>query len=542
MIRDYLGAVSTAATRKLPKGDRLLFVGRTRAALEAQVGPLASADDADAVAAALTALGDPDELAAKERERLYSARRRGAAAEPPTLWKPPGKTSRRATPPGRPPRSGPAEPRSAAPAESRPRRSRTWPYRRTGPDDPALPGAPPAPAGSGTAEPGGPGPGNPEPKKPEPGTAGPGSTVHIPQPRQPEQPPRPAIRPASTGVGRPPGRRAARDRHWASLSGAGHRPGRRAAGQEARDGGTGHGGQRLAGAGPAGTGTPTGTAGPGAANGTAGPGVSGRSVGPGAPGGTVGPGASGRSVGPGAAGPSAGPGGNHGTVGPAVQNGHNGAAGPGTQNGAAPGGRNGAAAPGSQAGDTAPGPVTAGPGAARATQPGVAPPDGTEPLSIVPGMGTPEADDDEPAGRRFGPPVPLAEAWLLARKNPLEAVAVVVLGIGGLLLPFPLWLVGGLIALFSRRWGKRDKWLALIGPPGFAVICMLLLGVSGRRELLPRAGAGVASVQPAAPGGQPAVCRVPGVAAAERPTAPEDPAMAARPLIPGRFWCLFSHG
>lgn len=162
-----------------------------------------------------------------------------------------------------------------------------------------------------------------------------------------------------------------------------------------------------------------------------------------------------------------------------MQNGHNGAAGPGTQNGAAPGGRNGAAAPGSQAGDTAPGPATAGPGAGPATQPGVAPADGTKPLSIVPGMGTPEADDDEPAGRRFGPPVPLTEAWLLARKNPLEAVAVLVLGIGGLLLPFPLWLVGGLIALFSRRWGKRDKWLALIGPPGFAVICMLLLGVSG---------------------------------------------------------------
>jgi hypothetical protein len=87
--------------------------------------------------------------------------------------------------------------------------------------------------------------------------------------------------------------------------------------------------------------------------------------------------------------------------------------------------------------------------------------------------------EDEPAGRRFGPPVPLAEAWLLARKNPLEAVAVIVLGIGGLLLPFPLWLIGGLIAVFSRRWGKRDKWLALIGPPGFAVICMLLLGLSG---------------------------------------------------------------
>ena len=44
MIREYLGRVSVAATKVLPKGDRLLFVGRTRAAIEARVGPLASAD------------------------------------------------------------------------------------------------------------------------------------------------------------------------------------------------------------------------------------------------------------------------------------------------------------------------------------------------------------------------------------------------------------------------------------------------------------------------------------------------------------------
>src|ERR1700719_3666599 len=72
MIREYLGRVSVAATKVLPKGDRLLFVGRTRAGIEAKVGPLASAD-ADAVANALTSLGDPDELANRERERLYSA-------------------------------------------------------------------------------------------------------------------------------------------------------------------------------------------------------------------------------------------------------------------------------------------------------------------------------------------------------------------------------------------------------------------------------------------------------------------------------------
>jgi len=487
MIRDYLGAVSTAATRKLPKGDRLLFVGRTRAAIEARVGPLASADDADAVAAALTALGDPDDLAAKERERLYSARRRGAAAEPPTLWKPPGKASRRATPPARPPRTGSAGPRPAGgPAEARPRRSRTWPYRRTGPDDAALPGGPPPPAGSGPPEPGRPGPVNPEPEQPEPGAGRPGSEVHIPPPRPPKEPPGPAIRPA------PPGWDAHRDDAQPGTAtgpaAAGRDTGRDAAPPGRKPGTVGPGTPRGAGwLGPAGTpgpAPPTGTAGPGAANGTAGPGVSGRSVGPGASGPSVGPGASGRTVGPGASGPSVGPGGTHGAVGPAAQNGHNGTAGLGTQNGAAPGGLNGTAAPGSQAPRTAPGPPAtagpdAGPDAGPATQPGVAAPDSTKRRSIVPGMETSGPADDEPAGRRFGPPVPLAEAWLLARKNPLEAVAVLVLGIGGLLLPFPLWLVGAVIAIFSRRWGKRDKWLALIGPPGFAVICMLLLGISG---------------------------------------------------------------
>ena len=68
-------------------------------------------------------------------------------------------------------------------------------------------------------------------------------------------------------------------------------------------------------------------------------------------------------------------------------------------------------------------------------RPQAVPADGTEPLSIVPGMGAGDAAGDQPAGRRFGPPVPLTEAWLLARKNPLEAVAVVLLGVGGLIFP-----------------------------------------------------------------------------------------------------------
>ena len=97
-------------------------------------------------------------------------------------------------------------------------------------------------------------------------------------------------------------------------------------------------------------------------------------------------------------------------------------------------------------------------------------------------MGAGDATGDQPTGRRFGPPVPLTEAWLLARKNPLEAVSVVLLGVGGLIFPlspFPVWLIGSVLAFRSRRWDRRDKWLGLAGPVGFAVICLVLLGVSG---------------------------------------------------------------
>ena len=148
MIREYLGRVSVAATKVLPKGDRLLFVGRTRAAIEAKVGPLASAD-ADAVANALTSLGDPDELANRERERLYSARRRGAARRAASTletqqgvqagrWRVQGRALGN---PGRAPASpgGGRRPAARAPAGAAQgrRRTRGWPHRGlTGPDEP----------------------------------------------------------------------------------------------------------------------------------------------------------------------------------------------------------------------------------------------------------------------------------------------------------------------------------------------------------------------------------------------------------------------
>ena len=46
----------------------------------------------------------------------------------------------------------------------------------------------------------------------------------------------------------------------------------------------------------------------------------------------------------------------------------------------------------------------------------------------------------------------------------LESVAVVLIGLGGALLPFPFWLAGALVAMFSRLWDGKDKLLALTGP------------------------------------------------------------------------------
>jgi hypothetical protein len=59
---------------------------------------------------------------------------------------------------------------------------------------------------------------------------------------------------------------------------------------------------------------------------------------------------------------------------------------------------------------------------------------------------------------------PLDGIWELARGHLRESVAVVMIGLGGALLPFPFWLAGALVAMFSRLWDGKDKLLALTGP------------------------------------------------------------------------------
>ncbi len=55
-------------------------------------------------------------------------------------------------------------------------------------------------------------------------------------------------------------------------------------------------------------------------------------------------------------------------------------------------------------------------------------------------------------------------AVAFARRQPVEAAALVLLGLGGLIFP-PIWLLGVVVALLSRLWDFRDKWLGLAGPP-----------------------------------------------------------------------------
>jgi len=63
----------------------------------------------------------------------------------------------------------------------------------------------------------------------------------------------------------------------------------------------------------------------------------------------------------------------------------------------------------------------------------------------------------------------IADTVSWARSHPLEAFSVALLGLGGLIFP-PVWLLGAAVALASRRWDYRDKWLGLALPILLVVI------------------------------------------------------------------------
>jgi hypothetical protein len=68
----------------------------------------------------------------------------------------------------------------------------------------------------------------------------------------------------------------------------------------------------------------------------------------------------------------------------------------------------------------------------------------------------------------------LASAGDWSRRHKLEAVAIALLGLGGAIFP-PVWLLGAAVALASRLWDYRDKWVALALP----VLLMVIGTVAG---------------------------------------------------------------
>jgi len=80
----------------------------------------------------------------------------------------------------------------------------------------------------------------------------------------------------------------------------------------------------------------------------------------------------------------------------------------------------------------------------------------------------------------------------MARRSPLETIAILLLGVGGFLYPFPFWLLGGLLALWSRTWNAQDKWIALAGPLAIAfvgtlVTALIIGGLSHAVPMYPHA-------------------------------------------------------
>jgi hypothetical protein len=66
----------------------------------------------------------------------------------------------------------------------------------------------------------------------------------------------------------------------------------------------------------------------------------------------------------------------------------------------------------------------------------------------------------------------------IARGNPLELMAVLVLGIGGAVYP-PIWLVGVLLVLVSKKWSINDKLLGVVLPIVVVIIGTVLTLVFG---------------------------------------------------------------
>lgn len=102
----------------------------------------------------------------------------------------------------------------------------------------------------------------------------------------------------------------------------------------------------------------------------------------------------------------------------------------------------------------------------------------------------PPADQPASRGRRVARAARAAARQLgdftlglgsMAGRHKLETLAVLLLGVGGVIFP-PIWLLGAILALFSRIWDIRDKWIALALPILGTVVGAALILVMGGQQ------------------------------------------------------------
>ena len=453
LILDYLTRVTVAGTRYLPKGSRISFVGKTRNRIDREIGPNGSADPAH-VREVLARLGEPEDLVKAERARL-DAERAGRQSRVTTVggaeaatgtgpiearpinsrWRPATRAR-----PARQPLPGdegagdrPAGRRGAAGHGKRRGRLGGLLRDRPGTEPEATPGAE-APPADGARSPAGPAPDSTA--RPD-GSAGQarGSPAGPAPDGAPGQAPDSAAGQVPDGAGgQAPGgatgQAAGGPAPWPTAYAGGPPPGR--AGPPSPDT---MGTQPLRGTGtqpPSGTGTGSSSGAGTQASGGAGTRSS-------RDGGTQAPG------------------------------------GPGTK----------ASTPGSAGGGDEPPrrgsadwllPTAVIPPDAGARQTGRGGSSGGDtPVHGLPVLRPATREPREPltvrtaaAATGRGAARLAVSGAKLARRYPLETAAVVLLALGGLILPFPYWLfgglLGGLLSIWSKMWLARDKWIAVVGP------------------------------------------------------------------------------
>ncbi|HUK67989.1 MAG TPA: hypothetical protein VLW50_04415 [Streptosporangiaceae bacterium] len=101
-----------------------------------------------------------------------------------------------------------------------------------------------------------------------------------------------------------------------------------------------------------------------------------------------------------------------------------------------------------------------------------------------------------PAGKRLGTaptggtaarvgPQFAFDGMSVVRRFPRELLALVLLGLGGLLFPFPLWIAGVAIGLTSRVWSRMDKLTGLGGPLVITLVTVGFIGVLNKNPTIP---------------------------------------------------------